>query len=122
MGLKYVAPPTKNKRVVYDWEAIYADLRANPGDWALLREDGTISTYNAVTQGKVKTFHPSMGIEMRTANNNFKVSPRTCDLYVRYNPDKDEGLTAKEVEAAWRLHRKNQKEKKMNVSTVESSD
>jgi hypothetical protein len=112
MTLVFKDPPTQGKRVRYDWDAIYAALRDNPGEWALLKEGGTISTYNAVTQNRIKNFNPTMGVEMRTANNNFKVKPRTCDIYVRFNPDLDESLTVKEREKMWIAYRKSQKEKK----------
>lgn len=125
MGLKFTDPPTKwSKRNRYDWDKIYPELRENPGEWALLGERGTVSTYNAVTQGKISNFHPSMGVEIRTANNDLNATPRTCDLFVRYNPDKDESLTVKEREKMWVQYRKNrrEKEKKMTVSTVEADD
>lgn len=123
-SLSFVDPPEKfRRRRAYEWTAILAALKDNPGEWALLAEGGMHSTYTAVTQGKTSAFHPSLGVEMRTANNDMTTKPRTCDLYARYNPDLDQALTVKERQAAWRRFRANQKEKeKMKVSTVESED
>lgn len=121
MDPSFVEPPEKyRKRRSYEWTRIYDMIKSNPGQWLLLAEQGSHSTYTAVTQGKVSTFHPEKGVEMRTANN--KGKPRTCDLYCRYNPDFDKSLTVKEREKVWIQIRKIEKEKKMNVSTVESQD
>lgn len=119
----FTDPPNKGKRVTYDWQKIYALIRENPGEWLWLNpgHTATISTYNAVAQGSIKNFRPDMGVEMRTANNDFKAKPRTCDLYVRYNPTLDVALTYREREVIERQIRKNEKEKQM-VSTVESKE
>lgn len=111
-------PPARGK---YDWEYIYELIRSRPGAWLRLVEGGKISTYNAVTGGRVTTFTPEMGVEMMTRNNQYKVRPRTCDIYVRYNPEKDQSLTVKQREQILREMRKREKEeRKMKASTVES--
>lgn len=126
MDYTFTDPPSRGKRTAYDWESIYARLREHPGEWLWLTRShtGYISTYNAVMQGSIKSFRPEMGIEMRTANNDFKVSPRTCDIFVRYQPERDEALTREERAAAVRLMRKRarEKEQSMKVSTVESEE
>jgi hypothetical protein len=124
MDLNFEDPPERfRKRKSYEWTAIYQALKANPAQWALLAEGGLHSTYTAVSQGKISTFHPAMGIEMRTANNS-TAKPRTCDLYARYNPDLDTALTVKERAKVWVQARKIAKEKEqMKVSsTVETKD
>lgn len=122
--MRFADPPTKyRRRATYDWDKIYAAIKDNPGEWAVIAEPGTVSTYNAVTQGKIKNFLPAMGIEMRTSDNDFKATPRTCTIWCRYNPDLDESLTVKQRQQAWRDIRARQKEKEnMKVSTVESED
>jgi len=122
-AVEFTEPPEKyRKRVAYDWDTIYANLKANPGQWAWLNPGhvATVGTYVAVTQGKIKNFQPSMGIEMRTSDNDYNAKPRTCNLWARYNPDLDESLTVKERQQAWREIRKAEKEKKMQDSTVET--
>lgn len=121
--LRFTDLPTKHqRRRTFDWDAIYTELRDHPAQWALISERGNISTYNAIKQGKIKNFNPKIGVEVKTANNDFTVSPRTCDLYARYNPDLDEALTMKECEKVWRKVRRAEREKKMTVSTVETED
>jgi hypothetical protein len=119
--IEFVDPPTKYRREkTYDWDNIYQSLRDNPGQWALLVEQGKMSTYNAIAQSNISNFKPDMGIETRLANSNYKTKPRRADIYVRYNPDLHEGLTVKEREALWRTARKIEKEKQVKVSKLES--
>lgn len=118
---RFAEPPDRyRKRKVYDWDQTYALIKGNPGQWLVLAEPGYVSTYNAITQRKVSNFHPDMGIEMRTSDNDLSASPRTATIWVRYNPDYDTSLTVKEREKVWVQIRKIEKEKKMKVSTVES--
>jgi hypothetical protein len=120
--VRFADPPTKKwtKYTNFDWEAIYAELRANPGEWAVLAEPGYISTYNSYAQGKISTFNRALGVEMRTTDNDVKAKPRTCTLWARYNPDYDESLTVKQREQIWVQYRKKQreKEKQMDIATV----
>lgn len=80
-------PPQRAKR--YDWEKIATRLRRKPGEWALVFSQDLSSIAGAIRQGNVRALTPSKGFEVRTANN-VRETPRRCDLYLRYNPDKDE--------------------------------
>jgi|SRR5262245_4715879 len=86
--VEFTDPPVRYR---YDWTAIAEKLRAHPMEWALIFTEGPTSTVNAVRQGKVKTIHPDLGFEVMTANNT-RVSPRTCDFYLRWNPDEVNGV------------------------------
>jgi len=77
-------PPVPPK---YDWPAIAAQLRERPGEWALVFKAGNASRVNAVRDGRIAAVHPDLGFEMTTVNNT-RQSPRTCDLYLRFNPEK----------------------------------
>lgn len=113
MDLNFVDPPTKYRREkTYDWDAILAALKDNPGQWALLAEQGKMSTYNAITQNKISNFRPGLGVEARLANSDWKSKPRRADVFVRYSPDLDESLTVKERQAIWVKIRKREKENK----------
>jgi hypothetical protein len=111
--LTFTDPPTAYRREkVYDWEKIYAELRGWPGKWALLDEQGKVSIHNAIKGGKISNFHPNLGVESMTANTDTTSKPRRADIYVRYNPDNDTSITAKEREKMWILGRKKDKEMK----------
>jgi hypothetical protein len=109
--IEFTQPPTSGRKTVrYDWDAITAKLRQRPGEWALLAKQGKESTANAMREGKTSGFHPANGFEVTVADTNRDARPRTTDIYVRYNPEMDTGLTAK---AAMAQVRKQQKEKQM---------
>lgn len=121
--IEFVDPPTKYRREKsYDWDAIYAQIRENPGQWAMLVKQGKMSTYNAIKQSNISNFRPAMGVELRVSNSDYKASPRRADIYIRYNADLDTSLNVKEREAMWRKARKIEKERKMDVSKMETGD
>lgn len=110
-NLKFGTPPTKYRREKrYDWDAILNQLRDNPEQWAILEEQGKVSIHNAISQGKISNFHPDMGIESRTAHTDFSVSPRRADIWVRYAPHADKGLTKKQADKVMVEYRKRTKE------------
>jgi len=73
--------------VTYDWSAIADQLRSDPMQWHVVFHEGRVAISNAVRQGSVSAVHPDLGFETRTANNT-RHPPRTCTLYLRYNPAK----------------------------------
>ena len=75
-------PPIGQGR--YDWQVIAAKLEMQPGEWAKVFDKDKTSIVNAIRQGKIAVLRPELGFEIRTANNIRK--PRTCSLYLRYNP------------------------------------
>ena len=79
----FVAPPT---RVRYDWEKIADRLRRKPGEWALIFTQDRTSVVVAIRAGSVAPVHPALGFETTTRENR-RNQPRTCDLYMRFNPD-----------------------------------
>jgi uncharacterized protein (DUF2252 family) len=70
----------------YNWSKIAQALRAHPMEWALIFERGHASRVNRVRDGRVAAVHPDLGFEVVTVNNT-RGRPRTCDLYMRWNPD-----------------------------------
>lgn len=68
-------------RIYIDWDHVAAELRAHPGDWALIMEGVNVSIPNGIRKGNKRI--PLNEFEMRTANNTHGTN-RTCDLYLRY--------------------------------------
>lgn len=80
----FTEPPGK---IMYDWEKIATLVRQHPMTWALVFTQDRTSVVNAIRMGGVAPVHPDLGFQTRTAHN--KRGPvRTCDLYLRWNPDK----------------------------------
>jgi hypothetical protein len=80
-------------RVRYNWASIANQLRAEPMVWFNVFKDGRVAVSNAVKQGHVADVHPDLGFEVSTTNNK-RTSPRTCDMYLRYNPEHQSDLRA----------------------------
>lgn len=83
-GVGWKEPPLSQR---YDWDAIAAKLRRRPMKYYLVFEQDFTHKVNAVNAGKVPAVHPMLGFETQTRNNK-RESPRTCDLYMRFNPDR----------------------------------
>jgi hypothetical protein len=96
-ALVWGSPPVTSK---YDWESIADQLRKRPMKWARVFEGDRVAISNAVRQGNVIPVHPDLGFEYKTTKNR-REPPRTCDLYMRFNPDK-----VSAVREAVRSHRK----------------
>jgi len=79
-------PPEREKR--YDWDRIADVLRSRPGEWALIFEQDKASIASTIAQNDIRALRSDRGFEVRTSNNK-RTSPRTCDLYMRYVPEKD---------------------------------
>lgn len=80
-------PPPRTPR--YDWEAIGKRLERSPGRWFKVFDKDKTSTVTALKAGGIKRLRPDWGFETTTANNT-RTYPRTCTLWMRYNPDNDE--------------------------------
>lgn len=79
-------PPPGRQR--YDWNAIAEQLRERPGQWAKIFDRDRTSLATSIRIRGVHALLPEKGFEVRTANNT-RDTPRTCALYLRYNPEKD---------------------------------
>lgn len=79
-------PPPKKQR--YDWDAIADQLRERPNKWAKIFDRDVTSLATAIRINGIKALRKDRGFEVRTANNT-RETPRTCTLYLRYNPEKD---------------------------------
>jgi hypothetical protein len=86
--VKFGEPPAPSNRAPYDWAAIAEKLRKKPGKWALIFEQDKTSYVVSLRQDGVTALLPSKGFEIRTANNK-RTPVRVCDLWLRYNPEKD---------------------------------
>lgn len=110
-GLKFGDPPTTyRKEKAYDWAAILAELKANPEKWALLEQHGKVSVHNAIKAGKIRNFHPTMGVDSRTANTDYSAKPRRAEIWIQYSPYRDESLTKKQADKVMSEARKREKE------------
>jgi len=79
-------PPVRPTQ--YDWTAIAAELRKKPGQWAKIFDEDRASLATAIRIKGIKALHPDKGFEVTTTNN-VRSQPRTCTMYLRYNPEKD---------------------------------
>lgn len=77
-------PPERSKR--YDWVKIAGKLRKRPGEWAKIFDEDRASFATTIRNGGIKALQPDDGFEVRTANN-VRGEPRTCTMYLRWNPD-----------------------------------
>lgn len=76
------------KRERYDWGHIAEQLRSRPGEWAKIFDNDRSSLATAIRIRGITALNPEKGFEVRTANNT-REKPRTCTMYLRYNPQKD---------------------------------
>lgn len=83
-GVGWATPP--KSRHGYDWEIIGAELKARPGQWKLIFENGPTSVANGIRQGNVSRLRPEDGFEVTTRNNRTATDtgPKTCDMYLRW--------------------------------------
>lgn len=82
-GLEKEAPPPNGRP---DWNQVAAELRANPGEWFKVFQNGRTSWKESMAQGHVSVVHPNLGFEYESRDNR-RGTPRTCTLYMRWNPD-----------------------------------
>jgi hypothetical protein len=80
-------PPARQTR--YDWEDIAKRLKRRPNKWAKVFDRDRTSLAVALRSGSISALRPDKGYEVRTANGR-REAPRTCTLYMRYVPEKDE--------------------------------
>lgn len=97
--------PSEKKR--YDWQAIASELEADPGEWYKVYDKDRHSLVIAIRNHDIKALLPENGFESMTRNNNRGSPqsdppvPRTCTLYLRYMPEKDQRrATGKKVKDA----------------------
>lgn len=75
-------PPKRGTR--YDWTAIADQLRASPGEWFIIFENGPASTAGAVSAGHMRAL-PTSEFEVQTSENT-RTYPRTCTMHLRAKP------------------------------------
>jgi len=89
--LTWEDPPPPARSPV-DWPDIARQLRARPGEWLKVFDEGPVSAVNAVRQGEVQWLTPVRpgrkvvtyeGFEVRTRNNK-PGPPKVCTLYLRW--------------------------------------
>lgn len=74
-------------RTIYNWAEISAELKKHPMEWLKIFDRDRTSVVNAIRQGSIAALHPDLGFEAETRNNE-RGHPRTCSLYLRWNPKK----------------------------------
>jgi hypothetical protein len=97
-GIKFEDPPNQREQR-YDWAAIAADLRKRPGKWAKIFDRDKTTYVSAFYQGlkdlpvtefEVRVSNTDRGITKADAENlGLAPVPRTCTMYLRYNPNKE---------------------------------
>lgn len=78
-------PPETRRR--YDWQAIADQLRERPMEWAKVFDNDRTSLATAIRNRGIKALDPALGFQVKTTNNT-RGTPRTCTMYLRYNPEK----------------------------------
>lgn len=86
------APPRKQIGK-FDWYEVAQMCQANPEEWFFVNNKmGKVphSTYGALLRGKMAAIDPYF-YEIRAANTEWTDKPRgrSCDLYIRYMPNKN---------------------------------
>lgn len=90
VGVAWEAPPSVDRP---DWALLAEELRAHPMEWQKVYEHGRESWANAISRGRIRPLRAELGFEFRTTNNQrIYGKPRTCTLYLRFNPDKVDPL------------------------------
>jgi len=88
-------PESRPTRGRYDWDAIAEQLRSDPGQWYRIFEGDVTSLATAIRINGIKALRKDKGFRVKTTNNKRGVAdaepptPRTCDLWLRYEPDLD---------------------------------
>ena len=77
-------PPVRQR---YDWQAIAEQLKSRPMEWANVFDEDRTSLATAIRNKGIKALNPDDGFEVKTSNN-VRGVPRTCTMYLRYNPEK----------------------------------
>jgi hypothetical protein len=95
-GMTWEEPPPPGRSPA-DWPAIARELRAHPGEWLKVFDEGPVSAVNAIRQGEVQWLTPVRpgrkpvtyaGFEVRTRNNR-PGPPKVCTLYLRWMNEGD---------------------------------
>lgn len=90
---KIESPPPKGGRSInWDWTAVARMVEEANGEWVFINDGlGPVKTSlrYALERGNMAAMRPVEKFEYTTRNNTPPSSPggRTCDLYVRINPD-----------------------------------
>lgn len=96
MNVQFIDPPPKDGE---KWGPVVAALKSRPGKWALVLEGTRLSIPNAIRNQSIRVLRKDAGIEIRTSNET-RTPPRTADVYLRYNPNLDSGLSGHERRTA----------------------
>ncbi len=107
MTVQFTDPPPKGG---IKWEPVVAALKARPGKWALVFEAARISIPNAIRNQSIRDLRKDAGFEIRTSNESRATGARTADVYLRYNPNNDSGLSGHERRSAIAEFNKNTEE------------
>lgn len=82
--------PPKNNRGAYDWNWIANFLREHPGEWYWIFKQDRASLANGIRQGGVASLRKHKGFRVLTRKNVGKGGARRCDMYLMYDPSRDE--------------------------------
>lgn len=88
-GEAWESPPSLGRP---DWSVVADELRSHPGEWLRVRSGSPVTWADAIKRGRVRALRPDLGFEVTTTKNT-RGYPRTCDLYVRFVPDRVDPLS-----------------------------
>lgn len=84
MKISKESPPSRSK---YDYDAILAMARANPGEWIKPEREYPHSLYASLARGNNSLF-PLGEFEFRTSGNRYDLNgKRWCHLHIRLIPE-----------------------------------
>ncbi len=80
MALRFEGPPNLSSNQRFDHAAIAQELRDNPGEWALLTENGANTLSMQIKRGQIAAYRPSGAFESVTRD----VKGTRAKIYARY--------------------------------------
>lgn len=79
-------PPATRSGRGTDWKLIADELRAHPGQWAVVAHDRGEAVATSIKRGAIAAFRPAGSFEARSRRQRFN-EPKSCDIYARYVGD-----------------------------------
>jgi hypothetical protein len=65
-----------------DWEAVTEELKARPGEWAVVKTNTSAATATQIKQGQLRAFRPKQ--EWEACTRNVDPSGRAEKIYARW--------------------------------------
>jgi len=82
-NLEWGPPPEKHRTEPTDWNAIAAELKANPGEWALVARNQWAAAAVRINDGLYAAFRPAGSFEA-TARRDDDLEKPKVNIWARY--------------------------------------